>query len=99
MAGSHCGFGLPGGVLFRCLKKAKSPTFCRMPNLIYVAPLTCRSLLLSGRTISIDVSIGTVLPKLKAGALLPVLDGWHRRSNDTYVCCHMKLKGVAPRLP
>ena len=51
---------------------------------------TCRSLLLLGRAISIDVSISTVLPEIKTGKLVAVLPGWHRKPNDTYVCCHMK---------
>lgn len=83
----------PGNRSFsRRLEKGETAYFLPDgPNLIYADPLTCHSLLLAGRAISIDVSIGTVLPELKAGALLPVLDGWHRRPNDTYVCCHMKL--------
>lgn len=59
-------------------------------NLVYADTTTCRSLLVTGQAISVDVSIGTVLPELKAGELVPVLPGWHRHPNDTYVCCHTK---------
>lgn len=59
-------------------------------RIIYADTTTCRSLLLLGRAISIDVSISTVLPEIKTGKLVAVLPGWHRKPNDTYVCCHMK---------
>ncbi|MDO5532802.1 LysR family transcriptional regulator, partial [Sutterella sp.] len=63
------------------------------PNLVYADTITCRDLLLSGQAISLDVSISTVLAELKAGLLVPVLPGWHRKPNDTYVCCHMRFSG------
>lgn len=59
-------------------------------NMIYADTTTCRALLVNGLAISIDVSCGTVLPELKSGELVPVLPGWHRHPNDTYVCCLMK---------
>ena len=59
-------------------------------NIIYADTTTARALLVNGEAIAIDVSISTVLPELEAGRLVPVLPGWHRRPNDTYVCCHEK---------
>lgn len=31
-----------------------------------------------------------MLLEIKTGKLVAVLPGWHRKPNDTYVCCHMK---------
>lgn len=59
-------------------------------NLIYADTTTCHALLVAGQAISVDVSIGSVLPQLEADELVPVLPGWHRHPNDTYVCCHAK---------
>lgn len=59
-------------------------------NVIYADTTTCVALLLAGEAISIDVSISSVLEQLKTREVVPVLDGWHRKPNDTYVCCHIK---------
>lgn len=56
-------------------------------NIIYGDTTTCVSLLLAGEAISIDVSISSVLHELKTRQVFPILKGWHRKPNDTYVCC------------
>lgn len=60
------------------------------PNVIYGDTTTCLSLLKAGRAISLDVSLGSVLEELKRGEIVPILHGWHRKPNDTYVCCQTK---------
>ena len=62
-------------------------------KVIYADAMTCRSLLLMGHAIALDVSIGSVLDELKRGEVFPILSGWHRKPNDTYVCTHMKNSG------
>lgn len=59
-------------------------------NIVYADPVTCISLLRAGRAISLDVSLGAVLEELRSGKIVPILRGWHRKPNDTYVCCKSK---------
>ncbi len=56
-------------------------------NLIYADPLSCQTLLKEGLAITVDLSIGMVLEDLEKGVVVPILPGWFREPNNTFVCC------------
>ncbi len=62
----------------------------------YIAPgqkvlmgdaLTCRTMLLEGNGISIDVDLGFVESELEAGTIVPVLTRWHREPWNNSIAC------------
>ena len=50
-------------------------------------PFFCRTMLLEGRGIAIDLSLGFLEEELEAGKVVPVLKGWHRQPWDNSVVC------------
>lgn len=85
------------------LQSATSPGFStrleRGRSVAYLAPsqpcrqgdaLFCRSMLLQGEGIALDVGLGALEDELACGRVVPVLEGWHREPWRSAVVCRLR---------